>query len=88
MAPLDAPRPSQDKETIETFARFDADSSGAISRDELTSVITMLDPAPTKADVATIIEAMDLNKVRDSSRPATLADGTLTPPAAVVIRTE
>ena len=84
MAPLDAPRRSQDKETIETFARFDADSSGAISRDELTSVITMLDPAPTKADVATIIEAMDLNKVRGSSTPAIRAVGTLTPPAAVI----
>ena len=50
LAPPDAPRRPQDKETIETFARFDADSSGAISRDELTSVITMvtfLPPPPS-----------------------------------------
>ena len=52
----------QDPQTIETFARFDEDSSGFISTEELEKVIMMLDVAPTKGDVATMIESMDLNK--------------------------
>lgn len=47
---------------LDTFKRFDANGDGKISREELVTVCSELDPALTEGDMLSIFEAADLNQ--------------------------
>mmetsp|Transcript_28216 Transcript_28216/g.51955 ORF Transcript_28216/g.51955 Transcript_28216/m.51955 type:complete len:553 (-) Transcript_28216:64-1722(-) len=53
---------SKISEVLGTFKQFDINGDGTISREELTTVCSKLDPTFTEASMKSIFEAADLNK--------------------------